>query len=57
MGTKQTYYPWEKKEFRKNMKDISSFLLNDPIDSLKHFQAPGKSFNTTDTDPEKVYGC
>lgn len=61
MGTKKTYYAWENKEFRKNMKDISSsrncFLFSNPIDILKHFQAPGKSFNTTKTDPEKVYGC
>ena len=57
MGTKKTYYAWENKDFRKNMKDISSsrncFLFSTPIDILKHFQAPGKSFNTTDTDPEK----
>jgi len=63
MGTKKTYYPWENKEFRKNMKDISNsswrncFLFSNPIDMLKHFQARGKSFNTTETDPEKVYGC
>ena len=60
MGSKKTYYPLENKEFRKNMKDISSsrkcFLFSNPIDMLKHFQAPGKSFNTTDIDP-KVYGC
>ena len=61
MGTKKTYYQLKNKAFRKNMKDISSwrncFLFSNPINMLKHFQAPGKSFNTTDTNPEKVYGC
>ena len=56
MGTKKTYYPLKNKAFRKNMKDISSwrncFLFSNPINMLKHFQAPGKSFNTTDTNPE-----